>query len=487
MLDNSELQKSVLLSSQSISEFLKATAHGIRIQILALLIEKSDSFSFLIENIKTTKGEKISKTALSHHLKQLVDEDLIIKKERGMYELTNKSYIFLKTIIEITQGDISSKTDLISNILSKSYKKNRVRGYPLYQGSWNSFISATSGVLEYLGVPDDYIYLSGRTGVCFITRITEDTFGYVAENILGQQTWQEIYNGINSFGWRVNEWSQQTVTSLGNPNDPDPRTAREMFEKIKEIIDREDKPVVLWGVPIPNFGIVYGYEEEEYLVSSYRRKEGRKEVLIPYNSLSQNISWTGGEYRFLYFTKNDEYISIPEEEKKAINRAIQMIKGIDILPETKIHGFTHIVGLNAYDEWSNHLLNVPKLSKVHVGYYGRYFHDAKSIAMEYLERIGRKYTELNLPQGEPLLSASMNYRLIKNIFEEYLILFPYFREFIKQKKESEDWDHKSKFTKNEDIPQTKRKKGSEFILKIKSLEQKALSDLETAFELWKNE
>ncbi len=484
---DTELQKIVLSSYQKISGLLKAVAHDIRVQILALLLNKSESFSFLIENIKTSGNKNPSKTALAHHLNHLIEEELIAKESRGMYELTDKSRTFLKAVVAVSQGQRTStiETPNLSDYIKGecTSTRNHISGNPLYQSGWNSYVAAVSGVLESLGVSDDHYYLSGRTGYCFIFRISKGMFGYIGEGILNDKTWQEIYKGTNSFGWTVNEWSLQTVINETNPVDIDSEPAKEMFERIKFIIDKYDSPVVVWGIPMPNFGIVKGYDENNYLVSSYLRKEGKKEVPIPYDSISAKISWIGGVYRFLYFTRNDQEILIDEVEREAILRAINMTRGIDLLPDTRIHGFSHVFGLEAYDEWANILLNSDTISKVSNGFYGRYYHDAKSVAMEYLERIGRKYSELKLAQGEPLLKASTQYRLIKNLFEEYLIQFPYYRELIKKKK----GDHKSElkyFEKSEKLKKEEREKGSEIMLKAKNLEETALILLKKAYKDW---
>ncbi|MFW9905445.1 MAG: winged helix-turn-helix domain-containing protein [Candidatus Thorarchaeota archaeon] len=485
-IQDEELQKIILSSYQRISELFKAVAHEIRIQIMALLLNKSESFSFLIEHIKTCGNKKLSKTALAHHLNQLVEENLIAKESRGMYELTEKSRTFLKAVIAVSQGleisiiGTSNLPDYLKRVRTST--RNHISCNPVYQGGWNSYIAAVSGVLESLGVIYDHYYLSGRTGYCFIFRISKGMFGYIGEGILNNKTWQEIYKGTNSFGWEVNDWSLQTVINDTNPLDTDPEPAKEMFEQIKIIIDKYDSPVVVWGIPMPNFGIVKGYDENNYIVSSYLRKEGRKEVPIPYDSISAKISWIGGVYRFLYFTKNDEEILIDEVEREAILRALNMARGMDLFLDTRVHGFSYVFGLEAYDEWTNILLNNDTISKVSNGFYGRYYHDAKSVAMLYLERLGRKYSELQLAQGELLLETSKQYHLIKNLFEEYLIEFPYYRELIGKKKV-----HKTEFKyfeKLEKLTTHEREIGSEILFKAKKLEENAHSLLKSAYKDW---
>lgn len=488
---DSELQKIILSSYKKICCLFKAVSHNIRVQILALLLNKSESFSFLIENIKTNGNKKLSKTALAHHLNQLGEEGLIRKESRGMYGLTDKSRSFLKAVVTVSHGQRPStlETPDLSSYVKKisTSSRSHISSNPLYQSGWNSYVAAVSGVLESLGVTYDHYYLSGRTGYCFILRISKGMFGYIGEGILNDKTWQAIYKGTNSFGWTVNEWSLQTVIDETNPVDTDSEPAREMFERIKFIIDKYDSPVVVWGIPMPNFGIVKGYDENNYIVSSYLRKEGKQEVPIPYDSISAKISWSGGVYRFLYFTRNNEAILIDEVERDAILRAINMASGMDLHPDTRIHGFSHVFGLEVYDEWANILLNNDSISRLSNGFYGRYYHDAKSVAMEYLERLGRKYSELKLAQGELLLEASTQYRLIKNLFEEYLIQFPYYRELIKKKKGDYKTDlTKIDYEKLEKLKKEEREKGYEIMFKAKDHEKTAIGLLKEAHEVWES-
>ncbi|MFX1534906.1 MAG: effector binding domain-containing protein [Promethearchaeota archaeon] len=72
----------ILESVEGINELIQALNHPKRIEILALLLDKTMSFKTLLEHTD------FQKSALSNHLSVLVDKNLIKKLDRGLYRLT---------------------------------------------------------------------------------------------------------------------------------------------------------------------------------------------------------------------------------------------------------------------------------------------------------------------------------------------------------------------------------------------------------------
>ena len=91
--NHEEIQRLLLDSLSEISDVLKTVSQEKRLQILALMIDGSKKFSFLLS--KTG----ISKTALANHLSTLVDARLIGKIVRGNYEITRDGFDFLKATV----------------------------------------------------------------------------------------------------------------------------------------------------------------------------------------------------------------------------------------------------------------------------------------------------------------------------------------------------------------------------------------------------
>ncbi len=477
---NDSEQDIILKALEGGIDLLKATAHDTRLQILVYLLNSEKTFPYLHKNIKPKKNakSKISKTALSHHLNQLIETGLVEKTARGMYSLTDYGLIIIeqvRAIISTYQSGQTKKprkpkqfTDVQNYLQTSDSSKNLTSSNPVYQSGWNSYISTVSGILEALGMNDDYIYLSGRSGFCFIFKMPRGSSSYLGEGAISEKAWKEIYEGTESFGWKINEWrSQRVYLHMWNLTGEDFETAKEMFYRIRFIIDQYDTPVALWGVRVPNFGIVKGYDDDSYIVSTYYRKESRKDTPVRYDSL-----YPLETFKFLYFTKRDEIRSVEEEDKKSITRAIKMARGIDIAPERQILGSEHIAGLEAYDEFARTLLefdlNLHPLLKLGTAFYSRFYHDAKCVAMEYLERVARKYA--SSPQAGPLLKASKEYRAIKNIFDECIELFPYFEIKVQPSPTS--------------ITDENRKRGAKIILDAQKHEKAAISFLAEAVDLW---
>ena len=88
-------------SSDDIIELLRILDHPKRFEILVSLINgDKKTFSELIEELN------IQKSALANHLKILVENGLLIKKEKGLYQISFEGFLFLDNIV---QGFIQTK------------------------------------------------------------------------------------------------------------------------------------------------------------------------------------------------------------------------------------------------------------------------------------------------------------------------------------------------------------------------------------------
>jgi hypothetical protein len=77
-----------------------------------------------------------------------------------------------------------------------------------------------------------------------------------------------------TFDWDDNQ--KPTPEALSNAK-------KQYDEVIKEI--HADRPVVMWGIPIPEYGIVNGYKGEEFIVSTFRRLINQPDNPINYTGL----------------------------------------------------------------------------------------------------------------------------------------------------------------------------------------------------------
>ncbi len=447
-------------SFEEITDLLKAIASPKRLSILNFLLKKPRNFSFLLVNLT------IKRTTLVHHLDFLMNMNLIEREDWGRYKITFTGLKIITAITDTYQNLILERQKEQKEMIEKYnqwpqfYKNTRVlnehiiSNYAHYQGGWNSYISSVSGVLASLGESHDYIFVSGRSGYCFI--VTDSRL--ITASILSKNAWEEIYLGTESFGWKMNLWKRKRKYSgVWQLENEDSDTGLNIFNQICKIIDEYNTPVVLLGVHGNGFAIVNGYRNDSYLVSTYYHIEGREEIPIRFDQLHLI-----NKFVHFYFTEEKQK-RIPEiEDKKSIKRAINFARG-DFFLQSEITS-----GPEAYDKWINVLDSGKKEQVINFvsENLGQYYYDAKNVASEYLERLSRIYKET--PQSKFLKFASESYQKAKMRLEHFNIMFPH----LQQKKDY-------------NITLEKRKKGIDILQKVKKIELEAIGNLEKAYDIWK--
>ncbi|MFX1391146.1 MAG: winged helix-turn-helix domain-containing protein [Promethearchaeota archaeon] len=459
---NDEFSKIILESYKDITTVLKAAGSSKRLVILAYLLKGPRSFSFMLDRLK------IKRTTINHHLDLLLRSKLIEKEEWGKYQITEVGLEFVASIInayKLINDNSKNEHERILNEwpewpdflkVPRLINENKVSIPALYEGGWNSYISSITGVLNFLGVQHDYIYISGITGYCFLVSIP----GMIRTSLIKERNsvnaWDEIYRGTESFGWELKKWEQKrNEPGKWNITGEDLDLALKVFNQIKEIIDNYDTPVILFGIHGAGFGIINGYRNESYLVSSYYRKEGRDEVPVRFDQLR-----ILDKFVYYYFDKEKKKEETEIVEKQALERAAKFAKGINL------SNGGYYVGPQAYDFWIN-MLNSGKEEDIDIfgnSLLGIYFFDAKDVGSEYLNRLSRKYK--NKPQGFDLSEASKNYRDAKIYLEKFTVLFPYFEP------------------ESSNLTLDKRKAGAEILKKVKISEIEAIDNLEKALAKW---
>ena len=456
-----DISEIILESYKDITIILKAAGSSKRLLILGYLLKGPRSFSFMLDRLN------VKRTTINHHLDLLLRSKLIEKEEWGRYQITEAGIEFIVSIInayKLINNNTQSEHEKILNEWPKwpdfikvprIINENKVSIPALYEGGWNSYISSITGVLNFLGDQHDYVYISGITGYCFLVSIPGILRTSLIKENNSAEAWQEIYIGTESFGWQLKKWEQKR-NSPGKWNliGEDVELALKAFNQVKEIIDN-DTPVILFGIHGAGFGIINGYRNDSYLVSSYYRKEGRNEVPIRFDQLR-----ILDKFIYYYFDKKKEKEENEVIEKKALERALEFAKG------TTYSNRGYYVGPQAYDFWV-YMLNEGKeenIDKYGNSVLGIYYFDAKDVTFKYLDRLARKYK--NAPQGVNLKEASKSYRDAKMHLEKFTVLFPYFEP------------------ENSGLTLDKRKEGAEILKKVKICEIEAINNLEKSLEKW---
>jgi DNA-binding HxlR family transcriptional regulator len=441
---------------EGLTEFLKAIAHPKRIQILTLLNEQTSNFSLL------KRQTDLQKTALSNNLTILIETKLIARFERGKYRITKDGQELLNAINQFYEKakvrEVYEKKK-IRQYYAEQWRKrmmieiseNKTSYIPKFQPCWNSYLGAVSGILKSLGKNSSIIDVGGYSGWSFLVNVSKGNT--CPSGPTAHRAYDDILKGTQTLGfeigWGYIDWNEGAEYT---PEAQEKR-AKKIFNSFKKEFDENQKPVVLWGIPVPEYGIVYGYKDDYYLVSTFRHLQGQPDTPIPYDKLEA----PGALH---YFSFGSEININPEiRDKEAIERAINMAKGETYAP------VDYIAGPEAFVEWANVLQTGIKGEELI--YHGNSYVancalEGKDTAIEFLKRIAKRYKDK--PQYEPLFEASNEFSKSKDLLAKFVKIFPFAFE--------------GKF------PEDKRKQGVNLLLEIKPNEIKAIEHLKEAVKVW---
>ena len=461
IIDKKKIYNILIDSLDDISNLLKSGGNSIRLKILAELLLDPKPFSFFLD------ATKLKKTSLTHHMSNLINTGLIERTQRGLYEITPDGINFVKTTTLTYQRSIMKRQieqDYIDDQFKWSYLPLNdsnplgkiVSSNPIYQGGWNSYVSSVAGILISLGMQYNYFHVGGQSGYSFITNIHRGWLSFLAESLLSDKAWELIQKGTEDFGWNIiNIRKPMNKPRSRNLVEEDLKIATEVFENVKNLIEKEDTPVVMWGLRVPAYGIVRGYQRDNYLVSTYFRLFGKEDTPIRYDELQPLDS-----FHYFYFKKQPLSNENRDINKKSLQRAILFAKGIDVPRQD------FIAGPEAFSEWINILDNYQSNNFNIFGnsFLAKFYHDAKNVCSEYLDRLTNNSPNQNVRKY--LTQASKQYRKVKNHLEEYSEIFPYFEKDLN-------------ILNNETV-----KHGIVLLNKAKLDELKAIENMEYALDNW---
>ncbi len=458
-INDKQLQNILLESPKGVAELLKSAAHPVRIQILALLSRGERDFSRLMQETE------LSKTALANHLKQLMSKRLVQRVARGEYRLTVDGKELLNAAAAMYKGSAQREEER-RELLRRRYTKGMVEGKPLskkviskkveYLPCWLSYTGAIAGSLRALGVDCDTVDVGGRSGYAFIINVAKGVTCPSGPTALPSETWKQIHKGTESLGWTIESYVYPSSypAKEGNPTPREIEIVKNLFEKIKREIDERDRPVVLWGLAIPEYGIVKGYEGNSYITSTYRSLIKQPEEPIPFHDLK--APGCIDAFFFRDRVKRDATVA----DREALERAISFAAAhVPILNN-------YVGGPAALDEWASVLESLPEEKQNYMGnsYVGACVCEGRSMSAEFLRRLSKKY---HGKQSKHLQEAAECYEKGAELMKKFTRIFPF--------------KHQGEM-KLED-----RKKGAEILRKAKPFEEeaikhmkKALAELETS-------
>ncbi|MBN1678317.1 MAG: winged helix-turn-helix transcriptional regulator [Candidatus Thermoplasmatota archaeon] len=405
--------------SSSIASLLKSAANPYRIRILALAMRGNGDFSEMMDAMA------LSKTALANHLAQLVDAGLMRRQARGKYELTSDGKELLSAAFSTYKRSarrVEEEKDMIKRSYGIAYGqpdqvgRRTISKDAKYEPCWLSLLGAISGSLNALGNRTSIVEVGGYTGYPFLINVSIGETCPSGPTALHIKTFLEILGGIDCLGWHVQnrEYPHSYPSRPGAPSPEDLKIAREVFERIRKEIDQRDRPVVLYGLVAPEYGIVRGYEGESYLVSTFRsiQNPGVEEEPVPYHKLN-----APGCVDEIYFAERVKVRSL-RARKEALARALRFAEG-DVEMQRN-----YVSGPPALAEWASVLEEATETSQNYMGnsYVGACVQEGREISSAFLKKIAKQAPK---SQSRDLSRASASYAKGARSLAEFTKLFPF--------------------------------------------------------------
>jgi DNA-binding transcriptional ArsR family regulator len=455
--EKNSLDDLLLESPSGVAELLKLASHPARIHVMALLLHGEHEFSEL------TQQTGLSKTALANHLRLLVQKELVEKIGRGEYRLTTDGQELLKAAAVVYKSSVQRQYAM-RELLTRRYTEGLKEVKPLekkviskkveYQPCWISYTGAIAGCLKALGTDCDIVDVGGVSGYAFLINVAKSVTCPSGPTAFPEKTWKQIRKASEELGWTL-----ETLAYDGSypereeaPTSKEIEKAREIFEKIKQEIDKRDRPAVLWGLVIPEYGIVKGYEGNSYIVSTYRSLIGQPEDSVAFHELK-----APGCLDSIFFRERVKHRG-EAADKEALARAIDFASAkVQVLRN-------YVAGPEALDEWANVLETLPEEKQNYHGnsYVGACYCEGREMCANYLKRLARRHPG---KQSKQLLKAAEAYEKGGKLLKEFTQLFP--------------------FGFKGDMRLEKRKKGATLLRAVKSCEEEAIKYMKMALEEWK--
>jgi hypothetical protein len=272
-----------------------------------------------------------------------------------------------------------------------------------------------AGALNCLGEKISTDEIAGFTGYGFLLNVPKQ--GLWSSSPTSHNGFDIIIKALSKFGWKIRKYHEpESLPSDFSHSKPlsmrDDIRASNLFEIIKKEINK-DKPVVLWGVHVPEYGIVNGYNRDNYIVSSIHTLDERFKNQIPYNKLDAE----GSVIVYMFDRKIDSKIE-SKDHKESIIRAIRFA-------ESKKLAFKIFVsGVDAYDTWIEQLEEGFTEDTKYFGnqYMINSYLDARKSVVEYLGKLIKLYR--GTPQINELYQTFHEYQKVVKIYKELSKLFP---------------------------------------------------------------
>jgi hypothetical protein len=349
-------------------------------------------------------------------------------------------------------------------------KSFEVDNKAVYVASWISYLSTATGILKAFGKEVDLVDVGGYSGNSFHLNTSKGDTCPSAPTVAPYDTYA---TGLESFGLKV----EQTWERPGyNPTDEDKQIERvkNYFEEIKNTLSQTGRPVGIWGVPnVPEFGIVNGFDDDKYIVSTFRSTPSMPLDDDPISYL--NLHSPGGLFK-LVFNDSIEIEENSTRDRKAIARAVVIAKDIE-----KIEGY--VSGPASFAEWAltlemgivpesedenEELKDFTKLNYHGNSYVAACTQEGLGLAASFLVRLAERHQGQSF--STKLAEAAHYYNRAATVMQAFTERFPFSTD--------KNWNP-------DEFPDEKRSTGAEILRQAEPLVVTAISKMEEALKKWK--
>ena len=447
-----ELHELLTESSKSIATLLRSVAHHGRVKILSLLLREDQNLSDL------ARDTGLSKNALVNHLDLLMENRLVQRLRRGEYALTIDGGNLINAAAAIYRDSALREEGRrrMQRLYTWGWREEGlseivISGDVAYQPCWLSYTGAIAGALKSLGVDCDTTDVGGYSGYAFIVNVIKGMFCPSGPTAFHLETWKEIHRGTQDLGWRIEHWFDEGSypEEEGAPKPHEVERARKLYELVKAEIEA-DRPVVLWGLHIPEYGIVKGIRGNSYVTSSFKSLIGQPEEPVLYYDLRAPGCLDA------YFFREQTSVDTEKADRMAVERALRFAQGLMPVQERYVHG------PEAWTEWADILENHPE-QKLYQGnsYNAACYQEARAMASELLKRMAKRQRGA---QSGHLLEAAASYGEAERLLTRFTEIFPF-------KMEGE-------------MSMEDRRRGADILRKVRTFEMEAIGHLKRGLEAW---
>lgn len=264
---------------------------------------------------------------------------------------------------------------------------------------WVTHLGCIKGCLEYLGMNISSAWLYGATGHAFIMNMHEEVCPS------GPTAWKAEM--LCKLGKNVG-YDVKGILSLASQPDFEAKQ-KQAWEHAKQALDR-DIPCYGWELELPEYYVVYGYDDVGYFYSGPQCDDGKGPK-----------SWKElGNTKIgcleMYSVRKSE----PSDDATAVRDSLAFVWEHARSPEKWIFP-KYKSGLAAYDLWIR-ALEQGKADGFGVAFNGVVWDECRHYAVHFLEEAKER---LGPPFGPLLDEARENYEIVSRNFRKITEAFPF--------------------------------------------------------------